>query len=79
MEGETIIAATVLDLRRVVAEENIQAAVGDNRADRMDVRPTVLPARNQRAEPDTELGDERLPRLGCVGLFGRTRRLEMSA
>jgi hypothetical protein len=37
----------------------------------MDTRPAVLPDRSQIAEPDAELVDEGLPRLGHTGLLGR--------
>jgi hypothetical protein len=73
VESEAAIAEEVMDLRRVVADEDIQSTPGDDRTDWMDARPTVLPDRGQRAKPDAELVDESLPCLGHVGLFGRKR------
>ena len=70
VQSEAPIAAEVMDLRRLMANEDLQATVGNDRADRMDARPAVLADRGQIAEPDADLVDEHLSRLGHVGLFG---------
>src|SRR5262245_31921770 len=49
VQSKAPIAAQVMDLRRVVADEDIQAAVGNDRTDRMDTRTTVLTERGQIA------------------------------
>jgi hypothetical protein len=73
MEGEAAIAEEVMDLRRVVADEDIEAIVCEDRADRMDTRATVLPNCSQIAEPDAELIEESPSCLGHIGLLSGKR------
>src|SRR5207253_211044 len=70
VQGEAAIAAQVMDLRRVVADEDIQTTMGNDRADWMDARSPVLADRSQIAEPDADLIDESPSCLGHVGLLG---------
>lgn len=60
-----------MDLWRLVADEDIQAAMCDDRADRMDARATVLADRREIAESDAELVEKSPSGLGHVRLLGR--------
>jgi hypothetical protein len=64
------IAPEIMDFRRLIPDERVKAAVGNDRTDRMDARPSILADRREITEPDGELVDESPPCLGHVGLLG---------
>src|SRR5262249_57382341 len=70
VQSVAAVAQEVVDLRRLVSDEHVEATVRDDRTDRMDARTAVLPDRRQIAEPDAELVDEGPPGLRHLRLLG---------
>src|SRR4030095_6204807 len=71
VERVATVAAQVVHLGRVVADEHVQPAVRDHGTDGMHARPALLPDRREIAETAPELVDQRPPHLRHLGCLGR--------
>jgi hypothetical protein len=67
VERVTTVAEKIVKLRGLIADEDVEAAIGDHGTYRMHARAAVLAHSRQVAEPDLELVDQR---PACFGQFG---------
>src|SRR5262249_11515280 len=70
VQREAAVAPQVVDLGRLVADEEVETVVGNDRTDGMDAGATVLADRRQIPEPDSKLVDKRTSGFGHRRLRG---------
>src|SRR5262249_48961927 len=68
---KTAVAQKIVKLRRLIADEDVQAAVRDDRANGVNARAAVLPNRREITKSDAELIDERAAGFSHGGAFCR--------